>query len=205
MKSARVVEFGKPLELQDIPVPTPGPGEMLVRITRNSLCMSDILFASTNLGRKPPLAMGHEPVGVIEEVGPGVRGFAAGNRVGFMTVLNACMNCLECDSGNSRYCSQRGILGLQQTCGGFSEYCITEPQNTVKLPDTLSDEVAAPFTCAGITAYGALKKVAKIQSGGTVVNILGCGGVGHLAIMLAKAMGYIVHACTSTCRLQRCL
>lgn len=196
MKAATCVEFNKPLEfLNDVPVPSPAADQMLVRVTKSSLCMSDIFFASGASRGKAPFCAGHEPVGVVEEVGQTVRGFSVGDRVAFMTVLHPCMNCAECDSGNARYCSQRGILGLNPNYGGFSEYCITEPHNAVHIPDELSDERAAPLTCAGVTAYGALKKVAAIQSGGTTVNIIGCGGVGHLAIMFAKAMGFIVHAC----------
>lgn len=160
--------------------------------------MSDIAFKSGAFPTPLPFCGGHEPVGVVEQLGSAVRGFKVGDRVGFQTVSDCCMNCMECDSGNNRYCSARRTLGASEPYGGFSDYCLTKAPNTVRLPDGLTDEIAAPLTCAGVTAYSAVKKLAAAQPGGTVVNIIGAGGVGHLAIQYAKAMGYTVHACEFT-------
>lgn len=159
--------------------------------------MSDVAFQVGAFPAPTPFCAGHEAVGVVEKLGTGVRGFNVGDRVAFQTVSNCCMNCPECNSGNSRYCAKRTVLGLLPDYGCFSDYCLTKVPNTVVIPSQVSDELAAPLTCAGVTAYSAVKKLAAHQPGGTVVNIIGAGGVGHLAIQYAKVMGYTVHACES--------
>lgn len=141
-----------------------------------------------------PYCGGHEPVGVVDQIGPGIKGFKVGDRVGFMPASRTCNDCASCLSGNHRYCPEKVSVGFDGPYGGFSQYCIADPLSTVKIPDGLSDQDAAPLCCAGVTAYGAIKKVAQRQVGGSLVNVVGCGGVGHLVIMYAKAMGFRVHA-----------
>lgn len=154
--------------------------------------MSDMM-GYQGLTQSPlPYCGGHEPVGVVEGLGPGAVGFKAGDRVGFMLASRSCQDCPECLSGNHRFCAARTSVGFSGPYGGFSEYCLSNPLSTVKIPDGISDETAAPLFCAGVTAYGAVKRAAQRQVGGSVVNVIGCGGVGHLAIMYAKAMGFSV-------------
>lgn len=110
-----------------------------------------------------------------------------------MLSFSTCLDCSECISGNHRFCEKRTSVGFKGPYGGFSQFCLADPVSTVKIPDALPDEIAAPLLCAGVTAYGALK-VSRFLTGGRAVNIIGCGGVGHMIIMYAKAMGYQVHA-----------
>jgi len=155
--------------------------------------MSDIAAYLGHLGERAPFCAGHEPVGIVAEIGSGVVGFSPGDRVGFMPFRGMCLDCEECLSGNYRFCDKKAE-GMILTHGGFSEYTLADPLSTVKIPESMSDEQAAPLLCAGVTAYNALKHVAKEQPGGTVLNIIGVGGVGHLAVAYANAMGYRVTA-----------
>lgn len=140
--------------------------------------MSDIAGWGGHVGAKLPFVSGHEPVGIIEEVGQSVRGFAKGDRVGFMPASETCNTCADCVRGNHRFCANRKNVGFNGLCGGFSTYCLADPLSTAKIPEGIDDASAAPLLCAGVTAYGALKKVAAAQSGGTTINIVGSGGVG---------------------------
>ena len=145
------------------------------------------------VGAVTPYCGGHKPVGVVEAVGSSVRGFVKGERVGCMPASSTCHDCNECMSGNHRFCEKQTSVGFKGPYGGFSEFCLADPQSTVKIPEALANEIAAPLLCAGVTAYGALKKVAQFLIGGKAINVIGCGGVGHLVIMYAKAIGYQVH------------
>lgn len=146
-----------------------------------------------HVGAVTPYCGGHEPVGVVVAVGSSVRGFENGDRVGFMPASSTCLKCSECASGNHRFCKEKTSVGFMGPYGGFSEFCLADPLSTVKIPDGLPDEVAAPLLCAGVTAYGALKKASQFLPGGNAINVIGCGGVGHMVIMYARAMGYQVH------------
>lgn len=193
-----LLQYSKPFEIVDnVPVPTPGPGEVLVRVTASSLCMSDVI-SQQGAGASPlPYCGGHEPVGVVEQPGPGVKAFAVGDRVGFMPASQTCQNCPLCLTGHHRHCQNRTNVGFSGSYGGFSQYCVADALSTVKIPDEIADQHAAPLFCAGVTAYSAVKKAARqrLAMGATnTLNIVGCGGVGHLAILYAKAMGFRVIA-----------
>ncbi|KAI9925905.1 hypothetical protein ASPWEDRAFT_173995 [Aspergillus wentii DTO 134E9] len=189
MRAATVVEYNKPLQILNIPIPTPSQDQILVKVTACSLCNSDLAGWLGVVGAVAPYCPGHEPVGVIESVGSAVRGFKKGDRAGFMPSSFTCKDCNECQTGNHRFCNKKTSVGFQGPYGGFSQYAVADPLSTVKIPDALSDEVTAPLLCAGVTAYGALRKVPPgVQS----VNVIGCGGVGHLVIQYAKALGYYV-------------
>lgn len=174
-----LLQFNQPLTvLSDVPIPSASPSQLLVKVTASSLCMSDIAGWMGAVGAQVPFCAGHEPVGTVAEVGSAVKGFAIGDRVGFMPASETCNDCSECMSGNHRFCSAKVSVGFHGPCGGFSSYCLADPLSTTKIPDGLSDEEAAPLLCAGVTAYAALKKVALMQPGGTAINVIGAGGVG---------------------------
>jgi propanol-preferring alcohol dehydrogenase len=190
-----VTEFNGPIIIEhNVPIPDPGTSKLLVKITASSLCMSDVAGYLGHVGAPLPYCPGHEPVGVVKKIGTAVRGFRVGDRVGFMPASDTCGDCAQCISGNHRYCAQKVSIGFSGPYGGFSEFSLADPASTVKIPDGLRDEHAAPLLCAGVTAYGALKKAAHYQTGGTLVNVVGVGGVGHLVVLYAKAMGFKVHA-----------
>ncbi|GME32437.1 hypothetical protein AJ79_09816 [Neofusicoccum parvum] len=194
MLAATVVEFKQPLELRTLPIPEPAADQILVKVMASSLCNSDLAGWMGAVGATTPYCAGHEPAGVVVAMGSSVKGFSKGDRVGFMPASWTCLECSECNSGNHRFCAKKTPVGFRGPYGGFSQYALADPLSTVKIPDALSYETAAPLLCAGVTAYGALRKISAVQPGGTFINIIGCGGVGHLTIMYAKAMGYRVHA-----------
>jgi propanol-preferring alcohol dehydrogenase len=195
MSAVMVTEFNGPIVVEHgVSIPDPGTNKLLVKITASSLCMSDVAGYVGHVGAPLPYCPGHEPVGVVTAVGTSVRGFRVGDRVGFMPASGTCGDCPECISGNHRYCSEKVSIGFNGPYGGFSEYCLADPASTAKIPEGLKDEHAAPLLCAGVTAYGALKKASHYQTGGTLINVIGVGGVGHLVVMYAKAMGFKVHA-----------
>ncbi|KAJ5745465.1 alcohol dehydrogenase [Penicillium odoratum] len=194
MLAAVIEAFNEPIKIQEVKVPDTPDERILVKIEAGSLCSSDLMAWK---GYMPyltslPYCGGHEPVGTIVKIGSAVRGFTVGERVGFIMFTDMCGVCDECFSGEHRYCAQKKAIGFQDSYGGFSEYSLADPRSTVKLPDELSFESAAPLFCGGVTAYSALLRVRA--SPGQLINIIGCGGVGHLAIMFAKKMGYRIHA-----------
>lgn len=196
MKAATLIKYNAPLEiLDDVPVPTPTGSDLLVKIGACSLCMSDIAGFVGALPYPPPYCAGHEPAGVVVAVPEKIStGFEIGDRVGFMPASSTCQTCYSCLSGNHRMCKAKVPVGFTGSYGGFSEYSLADPLSTVKIPAELSDDEAAPLLCAGVTAYAAVKKIASKQTGGTLINIVGCGGVGHLAVQYAKKMGFDVQA-----------
>jgi len=195
MKGAMIVGFNEPLQIQThIKVPEVPDERILVKIEASSLCSSD-LFAHS--GHMPwmttlPYCGGHESVGIIAKVGKDVKRFGVGDRVGYMMFTDFCGVCPDCFAGEHRYCSAKKISGFSDPYGGFSEYALAHPASTVKLPDAIEFYIAAPLFCGGITAYSAILK-AKVRPG-KLINIVGAGGVGHMGILFAKAMGYRVHA-----------
>jgi len=195
MKAATTVEYNQKIVIRDdVPVPEVTPGKILVRVEAASLCSTDLLAYKGHMGpaSKLPYIGGHEPAGTVVQLGANVKGFSVGDRVGFLPSRAPCNNCAECSLGNQHYCPTRSIHGMNQMYGGFSEYTLADPELTVKIPDALSFDAAAPLFCAGITSYSALLKVTSLP--GQLVNIIGVGGVGHVAVMFAKAMGYRVTA-----------
>lgn len=188
------MQFNKPLQILELPIPKPASDQILIKVLASSLCSSDLAGWMGIVGAVTPYCSGHEPVGVVEAIGSSIRGFGKGDRVGFMPSFSTCLDCSECISGNHRFCEKKTSVGFKGPYGGFSQFCLADPLSTVKIPDALPDETAAPLLCAGVTAYGALKKVSRFLTGGRAVNVIGCGGVGHMVIMYAKAMGYQVHA-----------
>ena len=184
--------------LDDVPVPSPTGSHILVKISACALCMSDLAGMSGGLGPGYPVpyCAGHEPVGVVAAVPENIStGFAVGDRVGYMPASSTCQACRSCLSGNHRFCAKKVSIGFTRSYGGFSEYSLADPLSTVKIPEQLGDDEAAPLLCAGVTAYGAVKKVAAFQTGGTLISVVGCGGVGHLVVQYAKKMGFDVQAC----------
>jgi len=194
MRAATIVAFNEPLQiLTDVKVPDVPDDRILVKIEATSLCSSDLMAQKGYMSfmTTVPYCGGHEPVGIVAKLGSNVKGFSIGDRVGYMMYSDMCGNCPECFTGQHRYCQAKKILGFADPYGGFSEYALADPNATVKLPDSLEFDVAAPLFCAGITAYSAILR-AGVQAG-QLLNIVGCGGVGHVAILYAKAMGYRVH------------
>ncbi len=188
MKAAVVHEFGKPLVIEEVPTPDPGPGQILVKIEACGVCHTDLhaLDGDWPVKPSPPFIPGHEGVGVVAALGEGVTAVKEGDRVGVPWLHTACGHCKPCISGWETLCSSQQNTGYSVN-GGFAEYALADPAFVGHVPDNVSFAAAAPILCAGVTVYKGLKET-EARPGQTVV-IIGIGGLGHLAVQYAKAMG----------------
>jgi len=203
MKAAVVRSFDQPLEIEDVPVPQPGPEQALVRIEASGLCHTDIHAARGEWPIKPspPFIPGHEGVGVIERLGGGnAHGLSVGDRVALPWLGYVCGSCRYCNSGRETLCPHQINTGYGMN-GGFAEYAVGYTRHVVRVPDGIDPLDAAPLTCAGVTTYKAVK-----VSGATsadLVAVFGAGGLGHLAIQYARITGAAVVAVdTNAARLE---
>jgi alcohol dehydrogenase, propanol-preferring len=193
MKAAVVTDFAKPLQIEQVPVPVPGPGQALVRIEASGVCHTDIHAARGDWPVKPPLPFipGHEGVGVIEALGPGVQVRSVGERVAIPWLGSACGHCRYCVSGRETLCESQTNTGYSVN-GAYAEYALAAADYVVPVPDWVSTVEAAPLTCAGVTTYKAIK-VAGVGPTDHVA-VFGIGGLGHLAVQYARIAGGFVTA-----------
>lgn len=193
MKAAIVRQFGKPLVIEDVPVPQPGPGEVLVKVRACGVCHTDLHAASGDWPVKPvpPFIPGHEVAGIVAALGPGVKNLKVGDAVGVAWLHDACMACEYCETGWETLCEHQHNTGYSVN-GGFAEYVIASAAFAAKLPAAVDFAAIAPILCAGVTTYKGLKET-EAKPGEWVV-ISGVGGLGHVAIQYAKAMGLKVAA-----------
>jgi alcohol dehydrogenase, propanol-preferring len=193
MRAAVVTDFTAPLQMRDLPTPQPGPGEVLVRIEATGLCHTDIHAAHGDwpVRPTPPFVPGHEGIGWIEELGSGVITRAVGDRVAIAWLAYACGECRYCVSGRETLCEKQQNAGYSVN-GTFADYAVVPAAFATPVPDSLSARDAAPLTCAGVTAYKAVK-VARVALAETVA-VFGVGGLGHLAIQYARIAGGFVVA-----------
>ncbi len=193
MKAAIVHAFGKPLAIDDVPVPTPGPGEVLVKVMASGVCHTDLHAAEGDWPVKPrlPFIPGHEAVGIVAALGAGVRGLKEGDPVGVPWLHDACGCCEHCTTGWETLCEEQHNTGY--SCdGGYADYVIGSAAYVGRLPDNPDFVAMAPILCAGVTTYKGLKET-EAKPGEWVV-ISGIGGLGHVAVQYAKAMGLHVAA-----------
>lgn len=188
MKAAVVPALGAPLEIRDLPVPEPGPGEVVVKIEACGLCHTDIHAARGDWPVKPkiPLIPGHEGVGTIVAVGDGDSAVAVGDRVALPWLGKACGICRYCITGHETYCTAPAYMGYTID-GSYAEYALAYASHAVQVPDGVSSFDAAPITCAGVTTYAALKSANPLPA--DTVSVVGIGGLGHLGLQYAKAFG----------------
>jgi len=191
MKAAVVRAFGKPLVIEDVPVPVPGPGEILVKTKACGVCHTDLHAASGDWPVKPvpPFIPGHEAAGVVAALGPGVTEFRLGDAVGVAWLHDACLRCEYCETGWETLCEHQHNTGYSVN-GGFAEYVIASAAFAARLPASVDFAAIAPVLCAGVTTYKGLKETDARP--GEWVAISGVGGLGHVAIQYAKAMGFKV-------------
>ncbi|HEY3013688.1 MAG TPA: alcohol dehydrogenase AdhP [Nocardioides sp.] len=188
MKAAVVTDFTRPLEVQDLPVPEPGEGQVLVRMETCGLCHTDIHAAHGDWPVKPtpPFIPGHEGVGIVERLGAGVTARQVGDRVAIPWLGHACGHCRYCVSGWETLCESQQNSGYSVN-GAFAEYAVADAEYVVPVPEAVSSLDAAPLTCAGVTTYKAIK-VADVQPTERVA-IFGVGGLGHLAVQYGRIVG----------------
>ena len=186
MKSVRLIEVGKPLVEQDIPIPEVGEREVLVRVRAAGICHSDVHYrAGTSPVHPLPMTLGHEVAGVIEAVGPGVQRAAVGARV-CLHYLVTCGDCYYCAMGSEQFCEHGKMLG-HHTDGGYAEYIVVPERNAVPLPEEIPFEQGATLMCASATSFHALHK-SRMKPGESVA-VFGIGGLGASAVQLARALG----------------
>src|SRR5262245_25007025 len=194
MRAAVMTEVRKPWTIKTLPDPKPAAGQVLVRIRASGLCGTDLHVHHGTMAVSLPLVLGHEPVGVIEAVGPGVAGLREGDRVGVSWAQRGCGRCRYCQEGRIAYCPE--YQSWMQMGGGNSELMLAWATGCTLVPPGLSDEDAAPIFCAGFTVMSGLRNAAPRP--GDRVAVLGIGGLGHLAIQFAKALGLEVVAVTGS-------
>src|SRR5512134_2083282 len=188
VKAVRMVEAGKPLEMQEIPIPGGGDTDILVRVRAAGICHSDAHYrAGTSPMGKLPITLGHEIAGEVEWIGPKVTNVKAGERVALHYNIT-CGECYYCKRGNEQFCTSVQMLG-HHVDGGYAEYVAVPARNAVSLPEEIPFEAGATLMCASATALHALRK-GRVKAGETVA-VFGVGGLGLSAIQLARAMGAV--------------
>ena len=193
MKAAVVREFGAPLVIEEVAVPRPGRGEILVEVAASGVCHTDLHAAHGDWPVKPnpPFIPGHEGVGTIAAVGEGVTHVKEGDRVGVPWLYSACGHCEHCLGGWETLCESQQNTGYSVN-GGFAQFTLADAGYVGRLPDSVGFVEIAPVLCAGVTVYKGLK-MTDTRPGQWVV-ISGIGGLGHMAVQYARAMGLNVAA-----------
>ena len=192
MQAAQVEQFGKPLVLKELDVATPGPGEILVKTEACGVCHTDLHAAAGDWPLKPPLPFtpGHEGIGIVATLGAGVKAVKEGDRVGVPWLYSACGHCEYCLTAREPVCAEAQFGGYTRN-GGFAEFIIADPDYVAHIPAGLPAADAAPLICAGITSYKGIKETQARPR--EWIAISGIGGLGHLGVQYAKAMG--LHVC----------
>lgn len=188
------VQFNKPYKIHKIPAPQPdqlGPYDLLVKVAVASLCHTDAMMQAGIMGTTLPCTASHEGCGTVVAAGSEVSDFTGGDRIMCHLVLNPCGKCEDCQQPESllQYCTAAGRRGLGlQADGAFAEYVVCDARTSIKLPDEVGFETAAPLACAGITIWRGIAK-AELQAGQWLGLVGSGGGLGHIGIKFAKALG----------------
>jgi propanol-preferring alcohol dehydrogenase len=193
MKAAVLHAFGKPLQIEEVPVKEPGENQVLVKIITSGVCHTDLHACEGDWPVKPklPLIPGHEGVGYVVALGKGVQHVKEGDIVGVPWLFSACGYCEYCISGWETLCESQQNGGYSVD-GSYAEYVVADARYVAHFPSGIDFMKMAPITCAGVTVYKGLKETEAKP--GEWVAISGIGGLGHLAVQYAKAMGLHVAA-----------
>jgi propanol-preferring alcohol dehydrogenase len=191
MQAAVVRQFRKPLVLEEWDIPTVGAGQILVKTEACGVCHTDLHAAKGDWPLKPtlPFIPGHEAIGIVGALGAGVTIVKEGDRVGVPWLYSACGHCEYCLSAWETVCGEAQFGGYTKN-GGFAEYILADPNYVAHIPKGMDPKEAASVICAGITTYKGIKET-NARPGEWIA--IGCGGLGHMAIQYAKAMG--LHVC----------
>src|ERR1043165_9570893 len=186
MQSGRLVQPGRPLEMQDVPLPTVGSGDVLVRVKAAGICHSDAHYRA---GRSPvqplPLTLGHEVAGVVERTGKDISSLKSGDRV-CLHYLATCGKCDHCQQGSEQFCPSAAMIGKHRD-GGYAQFIVMPARSVFALPTEIAFEQGAIMMCSSATSLHALNK-ARLKPGESVA-VFGVGGLGLSAVQLAKALG----------------
>lgn len=193
MRAAVVVASGAPLVVKEVPIPRPGPGQALVRVITSGVCHTDLHAAKGDwpVAPKADLIPGHEGYGEVIELGPGVTSLSVGEKVGNAWLWSACGTCEFCRTGWETLCPSQQNGGYSVD-GSFGQYMLVDERFAARIPDGADPVEVAPILCAGVTVYKGLK-MTGVRPGEWVV-ISGIGGLGHIAVQYARAMGMRVAA-----------
>ncbi|KXK27352.1 MAG: NADP-dependent alcohol dehydrogenase C [candidate division WS6 bacterium OLB20] len=204
-KSYAVTSPDAPVDLYELERREPGKHDVEIRILYSGICHSDIHTARGDWGEiEYPCVPGHEIMGTVTRVGEGVTDFKPGDTVGVGVIVNSCQDCAACKSDYEQYCengptytySSKDPIDRTTTQGGYSDLIVTQEKFVVHVPESLDISKAAPLLCAGITMYSPLR---HWNAGpGKKVGIIGLGGLGHMGVKYAKAMGAEVYVITSS-------
>lgn len=185
---------GAPLRLEERPIPSPGPGQILLRVAACGICRTDLHIVDGELkAPKLPLIPGHQVVATVEECGAGevAQGFALGTRVGVPWLGATCGACGYCTSGRENLCRQALFTGYQRD-GGYADYCVADARFCFPIPEGYLDLAAAPLLCAGLIGYRAL----RLAGMGERLGLYGFGAAAHIVIQVARHQGRRVYAFT---------
>lgn len=193
MKAAVVTEFGQPLKIEEIPVKAPNENQILVQVMASGVCHTDLHAADGDWPVKPrlPLIPGHEGIGYVAAVGSNVKNTKEGDIVGVPWLYSACGHCEHCITGWETLCESQ-VNGGYSVDGGYAEYVLADPNYVGRFSGAIDFVQMAPILCAGVTVYKGLKET-EVRPGQWVA-ISGIGGLGHVAVQYAKAMGLHVLA-----------
>ncbi|MGM8908541.1 alcohol dehydrogenase AdhP [Psychrobacter sp. 1U1] len=193
MKAAVLHEFNQPLQIEEVDIPTPGAGQIVVKMQASGVCHTDLHAVEGDWPVKPspPFIPGHEGVGLITAVGENVHHVKEGDRVGVPWLYSACGHCTHCLGGWETLCLKQKNSGYSVN-GSFAEYVLADADYVGIIPESVDSVEIAPVLCAGVTVYKGLK-MTDTKPGDWVV-ISGIGGLGHMAVQYATAMGLNVAA-----------
>jgi alcohol dehydrogenase, propanol-preferring len=189
-RAVQAVSRGR-LELTEKTLQAPGPGKVRIRVEACGVCHSDSGTVEALFPIEWPRVPGHEIVGRIDALGPGVEGWAVGQRVGVGFLGGSCGYCKFCRNGDLVNCQNQEYTGIHHD-GGYAEVMIAKASGLVSIPDDLSSVDAAPLLCAGLTTFSALRNAPA--KAGDLVAVVGIGGLGHLGVQYARRMGFEVAA-----------
>ncbi|RDW67626.1 GroES-like protein [Coleophoma cylindrospora] len=184
------------VQVEEVPVPEPGPDEVLLKLNATGICYSDLHYMLEDLAMPKMTefgvrSAGHEGAGVVVKVGSGVKNWKVGDRGGVKPMWDCCMNCELCwDGFHETYCSKTVATGLMTT-GTYQQYITSPARYTTRIPDGVDDFTAGPIMCSGSTIYRSIVE-SQLKAGDWAVFPGAGGGVGHMGVQIAKAMGFRV-------------
>jgi alcohol dehydrogenase, propanol-preferring len=183
---------GAPLRAATLPVPTPGTGELLLKVGACGVCRTDLHIVDGELApHRLPLVPGHEVVGRVARLGPGVQGFQLGQRAGIAWLAGTCGHCGYCLAGRENLCGDARFTGYDRD-GGYAEYALADARYCLALPDAYDDAHLAPMLCAGLIGYRAY----SMTGSGRTLGLYGFGAAAHILVQLAVRQGTEVYAFT---------
>jgi len=183
-----------PLEMMDVDMPIAGRGQVRIRVMACGVCRTDLHIAEGDLNStKYPIIPGHQIIGIIDEVGPGIKNRIIGQRVGVSWIYYTCGECQLCQYGMENLCVNGQFTGYTVD-GGYSQFIVVSENFVYSIPDSFNDLEAAPLLCAGVIGYRSLK-LSGVKKGQTM-GIYGFGSSAHIVIQIAKYLGYEVHVFT---------